>query len=239
VGRQKKETSMKTRNKLLVLGAAALLAVGVGTYAFTASSEEGDFGFGPRSMHRMGHGMMGQGMRGQGMMGRGMMAGGHDSSTMTDMSAIHELAAMHDRIRRTVTNLPNGIRTVTESDDPRIAKLIKDHVASMGQRVRAGRMLNVPIESPAVHAIYANKDKITTTSEPSARGIVVTQTSSDPKVIALLQEHAVEVSELVRGGMAAMHTAMMKNHGMMGGGMHGPMGRMDGRMPHGMRHEGR
>ena len=227
---------MKTRNKLLVLGAAALLAVGVGTYAFTASSEESEFGFGPRSMHRMGHGMMGMG---QGMMGRGMMAGGRDSSTMTDMSAIHELAAMHDRIRRTVTNLPNGIRTVTESDDPRIAKLIKDHVASMGQRVRAGRMLNVPIESPAVHAIYANKDKITTTSEPSARGILVTQTSSDPKVIALLQEHAVEVSELVRGGMAAMHTAMMKNHGMMGGGMHGPMGGIDGRMPQGMRHEGR
>jgi hypothetical protein len=239
VGRQKKETSMKTRNRLLGLGAAALLAVGVGTYAFTASSEEGEFGSGPRSMHRMGHGMMGHGMMGQGMMGRRMMAGGHDSSTLTDMSAIHELAAMHDRIRRTVTNLPNGIRTVTESDDPRIAQLIRDHVASMGQRVRAGRMLNVPIESPAVHAIYANKDKISTTSEPSARGIVVTQTSSDPKVIALLQEHAVEVSELVRGGMAAMHTAMMKNHGMMGGGMHGPMGGPDGRMPHGMRHEGR
>ena len=232
---------MKTRNKRLVLGAAALLAVGVGTYAFTASSEESEFGFGPRSMHRIGHGMMGmgRGMMSQGMMGRGMMAGGRDSSTMTDMSAIHELAAMHDRIRRTVTNLPNGIRTVTESDDPRIAQLIRDHVASMGQRVRAGRMLNVPIESPTVHAIYANKDKISTTSEPSARGIVVTQTSSDPKVIALLQEHAVEVSELVRGGMAAMHTAMMKNHGMMGGGMHGPMGGPDGRMPHGMRHEGR
>ncbi len=223
---------MKTRKKLLALGAAALLAVGVGTYAFTASSEEGEFAFGPRSMHRIGHGMMGMGQR---MMGPGMMGGGHDSSTMTDMSAIHELAAMHDRIKRAVTNLPNGIRTVTESDDPRIAQLIKDHVASMGQRVRAGKMLNVPIESPAVHAIYANKDKISTTSEPTGQGIVVTQTSSDPKVIALLQEHAVEVSELVRGGMAAMHTAMMKNHGTMGGGMHGPMMRgMEGDMMHRM-----
>jgi hypothetical protein len=105
----------------------------------------------------------------------------------------------------------------------------------MGQRVRAGKMLGVPIESPAVHAIYANKDKIATTSEPTANGIVVTQTSSDPKVIALLQEHAVEVSELVRGGMAAVHTAMMRNHGMMDGGMHGPMMRgMDGGMMHRM-----
>jgi len=223
---------MKTRNKLLALGAAALLAVGVGTYAFTASSEEGAFGSGARSVHRVGPGMMGMG---QGMMGRGMMSEGHDSSAMTDMRGIHELVANHDRIRRTVTNLPDGIRTVTESDDPRVAQLLREHVASMGQRVRAGKMLGVPIESPAVHAIYANKDKIATTSEPTANGIVVTQTSSDPKVIALLQEHAVEVSELVRGGMAAMHTAMMRNHGMMGGGMHGPMMRgMDGGMMHRM-----
>jgi len=212
---------MKSRNKLLAFGAATLLAVGVGTYAFTASSQE---------MH---HGMMemGRGMMGPGMMGSGMMGGGHDAPAMTDMRGIRELVANHDRIKRTVTNLPDGIRTVTESDDPQTAQLIKEHVASMGQRVRAGTMLNVPIESPAVHAIYANKDKISTSSEPTAKGIVVTQTSSDPKVVALLQEHAAEVSDLVRDGMAAMHTAMMKNHGMMGGGMNGPM-MQHGLMPH-------
>jgi len=212
---------MKSRNKLLAFGAATLLALAVGTYAFTAASQD---------MH---HGMMGmgRGMMGPGMMGPGTLDDGHNSATMVDMRGIHQLVANHDRIKRTVTNLPDGIRTVTESDDPQTAQLIREHVASMGQRVRAGKMLGVPIESPAVHAIYANKDKITTTSEPTANGIVVTQTSSDPKVIALLQEHAVEVSELVRGGMAAMHTAMMKNHGMMGGGMHGPMMR---RIPDGM-----
>lgn len=215
---------MKSRNRLLTLGAAALLAVGVGTYAFTASSQDMHHG-----MMGMGHGMM----MGRGMMGPGMMGEGHDSAAMTDMRGIHELVANHDRIKRTVTNLPDGIRTVTESDDPQTAQLIREHVASMGQRVRAGKMLGVPIESPAVHAIYANKDKITTTAEPTAKGIVVMQTSSDPKVVALLQEHAAEVSELVRGGMAAMHTAMMKNQGMMGGGMHGPiMPRIrDGMMP--------
>jgi hypothetical protein len=206
---------MKSRNRLLAFGAATLVAVGVGTYAFTASSQD---------MH---HGMMGMG---RGMMGPGVMGDGPDSATMTDLRGIHELVANHDRIKRTVTNLPDGIRTVTESDDPQIAQLIKDHVASMGQRVSAGKMLGVPIESPAVHAIYANKDKINTTLEPGAKGIVVTQTSSDPKIVALLQEHAVEVSDLVRGGMAAMHTAMMRNHGMMGG-MHGPM-MQRGRMPH-------
>jgi hypothetical protein len=226
---------MSNRNRLLAIGAAALLALGVSTYAFTASSEEGDHEFGPRSMQSMGRGMMGPGMMG---MGRGMMGMGRDSAVGTDMSAIHELAVNHDRIRRTVTNLPDGIRTVTESDDPEIARLIREHVASMGQRVRAGKKMGVPIESPAVHAIYANKDKIRTTSEPTDKGVVVVQTSSDPKIAALLQAHAVEVSDLVRGGMEAMHTAMMKNHGgMMGGGMRGGMmGGMHGAMRGGMMH---
>lgn len=234
---------MNNRNKLTAFGTAAVLAGAVGTYAVTASSQEA--GLGPGAMHSMHQGMMGPGMMGMGpgMMGRGMM--GADAAATADLGTIHELVASHDQIRRTVTNLPEGIRTVTESDDPRIAQLIKQHVARMGERVGAGRMLGVPIESPAVHALYANKDKIRTTSEPTASGIVVVQTSSDPKVIALLQQHAVEVSELVRGGMAAMHTAMMRNHGgMMGGAMHGPMMRgMDGDMrgmPHGgMMHDPR
>jgi len=56
----------------------------------------------------------------------------------------------------------------------------------------------------------------------TSRGVVVVQTSSDPETVAALQQHAAEVSELVRDGMAAMHTAMTKNRGM-GSGMHGGM----------------
>lgn len=234
---------MKNRKRLIAIAAATLLVAGVGTYAFTASSEEGTTHFGPRGMHSMHQGMMGHGMMGPGMMGMGRGMGGHDSATAGDMSAIHELAANHDRIRRKVTNLPDGIRTVTESDDPRIAQLIKEHVARMGQRVRAGKMMGVPIESPAVHEMYANKDKIRTTTEATANGIIVTQTSSDPKIAALLQEHAVEVTALVKGGMEAMHAAMMKNHGgemhgAMMPGMHGGMmGGMTRGRPRGMTHD--
>jgi hypothetical protein len=233
---------MSKRSKLFAIAATAVLAAGVGTYAFTASSQEGEHGFGPRSSHGMGRGTMGPGMMGGGMMRHGPMAGsmgiGRDRAASADLDAIHELVANHDGIRRTVTNLPDGIRTVTESDDPRMARLIKEHVARMGERVRSGRMLGVPIESPAVHAIYENKDKIRTSAEPTATGVVVIQTSTDPKVVALLQEHAVEVSELVRGGMAMMHAAMMRGmHGMSGmmGGMH-----RGGRMMHGgMMHDAR
>ena len=44
---------------------------------------------------------------------------------MAQMGDIHELFINHDRITRTVTNLPNGIRTITESTDPRVANSSK------------------------------------------------------------------------------------------------------------------
>jgi hypothetical protein len=130
------------------------------------------------------------------------------------------LLADHERIKRTVRNLPDGIRTVTESDDPQIATLIRTHVAQMGERVKAGDDPGLPIESPALRAIFRNKDKINTSYETTEKGVMVTQTSTDPATVAVLQEHAAEVTDLVKGGMTALHTAMMRNHG---GAMRGMM----------------
>jgi hypothetical protein len=73
-----------------------------------------------------------------GRMGAGMMGARHDGATMAELGDIHELFVSHDRITRTVTNLRDGIRTVTESTDPRVARILKDHVISMGQRVESG-----------------------------------------------------------------------------------------------------
>jgi hypothetical protein len=157
-------------------------------------------------------------------MGPGMMARGHDAATMAQMHDIHELFANHDRITRTVTNLPDGIRTVTESPDPRTAQLLKDHVASMRQRVDRGDDPGLPIESEALQSIFQNYEKIHTTVETTSTGIVVTQTSRDQATVAALQQHASEVTDFVNDGMAAMHTAMMKKmSGTMQHGMHGAM----------------
>jgi hypothetical protein len=217
------------RTKLIGLAAVAL-AAGIGTHTFTAWSEEAAPGFGPPFMH---HGMMRQmlgGRTGFGPMGSGsgpgtMMHGGLDPATSAQMGIIHDLLANHDRITRTVTNLPDGIRTVTESDDPQIAQWIKTHVASMAERVGAGDDPGLPIETPSLHAIFRDKDKIRTTTETTEKGAAVVQTSADPKTVAALQTHAAEVSDLVQGGMAALHTAMLRNGGgTMGGGMMGNRG---------------
>jgi hypothetical protein len=216
--------------KRTIIGlAAGALALAIGAYTFTASSQEGH-GFGPPFMHHRGMGPMGGGMR------PGMMGMGHDSVMTAQLGVIHELIANHDRIRRTVTNLPDGIRTVTESDDGKIAEWIKTHVADMGRRVAAGDDPGLLIESPALHAIFRDKDKIRTTVEPTEKGVVVVQTSDDASTVAELQKHAAEVTDLVQGGMTAVHTAMMRNAGapMQRGMMtHGPMmrGPMSGDTP--------
>jgi len=187
---------MKRLSKIAV-GVVASLGLGLAVAAALAQSG----GMGP--------GMM----RGMGPMG-GPMAGGmqHDEAFAADMGLVHEMLSSHERIKRTVTNLPNGIKTVTESDDPQVAQSIKAHVASMEQRLKDGRIFN--LFSPTLPVLFQNRDKITTVVEATQTGSIVTQTSGDAKVVAALQAHAVEVSELARDGMAAMMRNMRAN--MMG-----------------------
>ena len=52
------------------------------------------------------------------------------------------------------------------------------------------------------------------------KGVAVVQTSTDPKVVRELQEHAAQVSDLAARGMAAAHEATMGNMA------HGAGGRM-------------
>ncbi|HVR55982.1 MAG TPA: hypothetical protein VMT72_04070 [Pseudolabrys sp.] len=217
------------KRKTLIIGGIAAATVLVGGWALAQSAghgPDGMRGMGPGMHGHMGPGMngqMGPGMRGQmgpGMMGMGLgMMGG--SATMDERRDLHDLFFNHDRIKRAVTNLPDGIRTVTESDDPRLAETIKKHVAEMGQRVEEGRDPGLPIETPALHAIFRHKDKIKTTYEATKKGIIVVQTSTDATAVKALQDHAAEVTDLAQRGMVAAHEAMMKNRGgIMGRGMH-------------------
>lgn len=222
------------KKKTLVIGGIAAATLLIGGWALAQSVDHG-----PRGMRGMGmgmgmHGQMGPGMRGQmgpgmqGQMGPGMMMGmmGGDA-TESELGDLHALFANHDKIKRSVTNLPDGIRTVTESDDPEVAATLQKHVVEMGKRVEEGRDPGLPIETPALHAIFAHKDKIKTTYEATEKGIIVVQTSTDTNAVKALQDHAAEVTDLAERGMVAAHEAMMKNGGMMGRGM---MGRMHGAM---------
>jgi hypothetical protein len=173
----------------IFLGIAGAAALGVALVAFAHPQ-----GMGPGMMMRAMHGPMS---------GPALQHG--DPAFAADMQLVHGMLQGHEKIRRTVTNLPDGIRTVTESDDPQVAGLIKSHVASMQKRLDEGRIFN--LFSPTLPVLFENKDAIKTAVEMTPKGAVVTQTASDPKVVAALQAHAVEVSELAQDGMAAMMRA--------------------------------
>ncbi len=189
--------------------------------------------FGGMGPGGMGPGGMGPGGMGPGMMMRGMGPGAagvfrgpiggpnaagvqHDAAFAADMGLVHQLIERHDRITRTVTNLPDGIKTVTESDDPQVAQTIKAHVASMEQRLTEGRVFN--LFSATLPVLFEKKDRIQTKVETTGKGAIVTQTSDDLEVVTALQAHAVEVSELARDGRLAMMRSARASMGMMARG---------------------
>jgi hypothetical protein len=214
---------MKRSSKIAV---GVVAALGLSLAVAVSFAHPG--GMGPGMMQGMGPGMMhGAGQGGpagaHGPMG-GPMAGGaqHDDAFAADMHLVRDLILNHDRIKRTVTNLPDGIRTVTESDDPQIAQVLKAHVASMEKRLGEGREFN--LFSPTIPVLFRNKDKIRTVVETTDKGAIMTQTSTDAEVVAALQAHAGEVTELVRDGRLAMMRSAQAAMAMGPQGGMGPRG---------------
>ena len=81
----------------------------------------------------------------------------------------------------------------------------------MVARLEAGRNPEVMIQSPTLDALFEVYDQIDTTTVATPTGVKVTQTSANPEVVALLQKHAGEVSDMSARGMQAVHERMMKN----------------------------
>jgi hypothetical protein len=143
-----------------------------------------------------------RGVMGQGMMGRGGMGGGMMGNA-ADMHLAHELLAGHETIRRTVTQLPNGVETVTTSTDPQLAARLPEHVRAMYARLKEGRLIRG--FDPLFVALFQNGDKIHAAVTPLPNGVKVVETSNDPYAVKLIKAHAAAVDEFVKNGMAAMH----------------------------------
>jgi hypothetical protein len=193
----------------LVFSAAAALAQSTD---HTHATSPGAAGHGPMMGHGMGPGAGNHGPMG----GPTAMLTKQDANSAADMGLVMDLVRNNTQIKRTVTRLPDGIKTVTESDDPKVAQTIKAHVASMSSRLTDGREFN--IFSTTLPVIFDNAAKIKSVVEMSDKGVVVTRTSPDAKVVTALQAHAGEVTELVRDGMAGMHRGMMARMAMGPGG---------------------
>jgi hypothetical protein len=146
----------------------------------------------------------------------GGMMGGHDmggmmspDNMMGPMRTGMELFARHAGIRRSVTELPNGVRAVTESDDPETTALIQAHVSEMYQRLDQNRAFSYPM-SRSVPAMFAQSTRYERKLEATPKGVAVTETAADTAMVAVIKEHAREINGFVGDGMPAMMRGMMQ-----------------------------
>lgn len=159
-------------------------------------------------------------MQGHGMRHHGQDGKGHDMTRMPGLRGEDatkeesiELANMFRNFRhitREVTNLPNGIKTITHAEHEGLMAVIVSHVTGMITRVEEGRDPKIFIQSPTLDIIFERRDAIKTEIETTDKGIVVIQTSDDPEVVEALQIHAEEVTAMVDRGMHAVHEMMME-----------------------------
>ena len=131
-------------------------------------------------------------------------------TTEQEVQDLKTIFISHKGIQREVTNLPNGIKSTTEADDPTLKTAIITHVTMMVSRLQEGRNPEVIIQSPTLSALFDVHQEIETEIEMTEKGVTVTQTSSNPKVVQLLQTHAAEVSDMSKRGMQAVHERMSR-----------------------------
>lgn len=153
-----------------------------------------------------GNGQGFRGGRGAGMQGHFQGAEQHDDRHDADRNVFQFLLSNHDKIRRTVKELPNGVETLTESDSPEIAAKIKEHVEWMSDRIKTASPIRM--RDPLFAEIFKHTNKIDMQHKDTDKGVRVTETSDDPYVTKLIQAHAKVVSGFVERGFAEA----MKNH---------------------------
>ncbi|MEO9190683.1 MAG: hypothetical protein ABI224_11915 [Acetobacteraceae bacterium] len=134
-----------------------------------------------------------------------MMAPENREAMRTGMA----LFASHADVRRVVTDLPDGVHAVTTSADPKVATLIQAHVAEMYARLDSGNAFPYPM-SASVPMLFENSTRYQRKLMALPDGIGVTETSTDPTMIKVIQSHAREITGFVREGMPAMMRGMMR-----------------------------
>ncbi len=107
----------------------------------------------------------------------------------------------HGKIRRTVTALPDGLAAVTESDDPAVATLIKDHALAMQVRMTEG--LAIRTWDPVFKELFERHGKVKLAVVLTEKGVSITETTSDPETLKLLRAHSAGITDMVREGSRA------------------------------------
>jgi hypothetical protein len=143
--------------------------------------------------------------------GPGMFGG----TNSMDMSTYMEMFSRHGEFRRSVDDIPGGVRTTTESDSPDLVAQLQGHVSTMYSHLE--QHSEVMCMSQSLPTLFARASDYQRQITFTPKGIVAVETAGDPDLTRAIRAHAREVTGFVDDGMPAMMNGMMGN-GMMGSG---------------------
>lgn len=109
---------------------------------------------------------------------------------------IHKLLNMYKNINRVLTYMPNGVKTITTSKDPKVVAAIQAHVLQMKRRMDHGAV--VRRWDPFFRQLFRHYSQIKMVLKKRPDGIEVVETGKDPKVIAMIHAHAANVSAFIK-----------------------------------------
>jgi uncharacterized protein YdcH (DUF465 family) len=117
------------------------------------------------------------------------------------MQNAHFLVTNHDRLERKVEEIPNGVRTVTTTDDPELLEPLREHVREMSAMLENGGHLRK--WDPLFAEIFENGESIQIEIEEIENGVLVTEVTDDEEVVKLIRAHARKVDQFVAQGHEA------------------------------------
>lgn len=117
---------------------------------------------------------------------------------------IHTLFDQHAKFTRKVQLIEKGYVAITESEDPKMAAVLREHVSQMRKRLQSGMM--VRRWDPAFPELVQHYDDITHRVEATPKGLKITVEGKNPKAVLVAQNHAKVVSDFVKNGWKAHDT---------------------------------
>lgn len=111
---------------------------------------------------------------------------------------IHTLFDQHTNVTRKVTMTKDGYEAVTESKDPKLAKILREHVRQMSKRFESGRMVRG--WDPAFRELRDHYDDISHQIEATEHGLKIVVKGKTPEAVQVAQNHADIVSRFAAHG---------------------------------------
>lgn len=131
-------------------------------------------------------------------------------TTEEEVNDLKDIFKNHRQITRTVENLADGIKTVTETRNDNLRDAVVRHVVGMVSRLEEKRDPRIIIQSPTLGILFKGSHVIKTEIKMTEFGVEVIQTSSDPNLVKALKTHAAEITDMVNRGMGSVHERMSK-----------------------------